>query len=104
MAELSGQPLMLRQIAAIAAGERVHLAPSTAGQMEASLQVVRKVTEGSAAVYGINTGFGKLCDVAIPHEALERLQLNLVRSHACGIGRPLSEAETRVMLALRANT
>ena len=41
--------------------------------------------------YGINTGFGKLCDVRIPDGDIERLQLNLVRSHACGVGPPLSE-------------
>ena len=75
-----------------------------ARQILPSLRVVREVTAGDVPVYGINTGFGKLCDVKIAHEDLERLQLNLVRSHACGIGRPLSPAETRVMLALRANT
>src|SRR5437588_3274087 len=72
--------------------------------MLTSLRVVRQLTEGDLPVYGINTGFGRLCDVKIPDEDIERLQLNLVRSHACGIGRPLSDAETRVMLALRANT
>src|SRR5882724_2208492 len=104
MLELAGQPLSLANIAAIAAGDRVLLAPSAARQMLASLRVVREVTDGDVPVYGINTGFGKLCDVKIAHGDLERLQLNLVRSHACGIGRPLSEAETRVMLALRVNT
>ncbi|MDE3164758.1 MAG: histidine ammonia-lyase, partial [Acidobacteriota bacterium] len=48
--------------------------------------------------------FGKLCDVKIAGEELDRLQLNLVRSHACGIGLPLSEGEARVVAALRANT
>lgn len=104
MIQLGGQPLRLREIAAIALGERVRLAPHAAGLMEASQRVVRKATEEHLPVYGINTGFGKLCDVKIPDGDIERLQLNLVRSHACGIGRPLSEAETRVMVALRANT
>jgi histidine ammonia-lyase len=54
-------------------------------------------------VYGVNTGFGKLSDVRIPQSDLRQLQLNLVRSHACGIGNPLSEAEVRAMILLRAN-
>lgn len=66
--------------------------------------MVEQVTTKHRAVYGINTGFGKLCDVKIPDCDIDRLQLNLVRSHACGIGRPLAEGETRVMVALRANT
>ncbi|MFZ3376764.1 MAG: histidine ammonia-lyase, partial [Chthoniobacterales bacterium] len=49
------------------------------------------------------TGFGKLSDVRVPHGELRELQLNLVRSHACGIGSPLSEAEVRAMMLLRAN-
>ena len=101
---LGGQPLKLCDIAAIASGERVRLAPDAIGRMEASRRVVRKAAEERLPVYGINTGFGKLCGVKIPCEDIERLQLNLVRSHACGIGRPLSEGETRAMVALRANT
>ena len=54
-------------------------------------------------VYGINTGFGKLADVRIPHAEIGTLQLNLVRSHACGIGQPLSEPEVRAMMMLRVN-
>jgi histidine ammonia-lyase len=102
--DLSGQPIQLEELAAIAAGERVRIAAPAIPRMERSREVVRQVTQERHPVYGINTGFGKLCEVRIPEEALDRLQLNLVRSHACGIGRPLSEAETRVILALRANT
>src|SRR5881227_2817246 len=53
--------------------------------------------------YGINTGFGKLASVRISTEQVRQLQVNLVRSHACGLGVPLSEAETRAMMLLRAN-
>src|SRR5262245_851360 len=104
MYELSGLPLKLEEIAAIGSGERVQIAPETAARMAASRELVQSVTQTRHPVYGINTGFGKLCDVRIPPDALNQLQLNLVRSHACGIGNPLSEAETRVVLALRANT
>jgi histidine ammonia-lyase len=54
-------------------------------------------------VYGVNTGFGKLSDVSIPKEDVRKLQVNLIRSHACGVGAPLSEAETRAAMLLRAN-
>jgi histidine ammonia-lyase len=105
MLQLSGQPLPLREIAAIAGGSlELQIAPSAIAQMDASRDVVRRVAEDPLPVYGINTGFGKLCEVRISNGELARLQLNLVRSHACGLGPPLSEPETRVIMALRANT
>ena len=95
----------LQEIAAIAdASVRVEIPQAAVDQMEDSRAVVRRVAENHLPVYGINTGFGKLCEVRIPDDALARLQLNLVRSHACGLGAPLSEPETRVIVALRANT
>jgi histidine ammonia-lyase len=54
-------------------------------------------------VYGINTGFGALADVNIPHDKLRELQINLVRSHCCGVGDPLPEAVVRAMMLQRAN-
>src|ERR1035437_8229639 len=105
MLQLSGQPLSLHEIARIAdASAQVRIAPSAIAQMDASRAVVRRVAEDCLPVYGINTGFGKLCEVLISNGELARLQLNLVRSHACGLGAPLSEPETRVIVALRANT
>jgi histidine ammonia-lyase len=105
MLQLSGQPLSLPELAAIAdASVRIQIAPGAIAQMDASRAVVRRVAENHLPVYGINTGFGKLCEVRIADDELARLQLNLVRSHACGLGAPLSEAETRVIVALRANT
>ncbi len=65
--------------------------------------MIDEIVERDIVVYGVNTGFGKLADVRIPHDELRELQLNLVRSHACGIGPPLSEAEVRAMMLLRAN-
>ena len=46
----------------------------------------KTISSSSAAIYGINTGFGSLCDIRISEENLEELQLNLIRSHACGMG------------------
>src|SRR5262249_10523341 len=69
----------------------------------ASRKVVEEIIVRDAVVYGVTTGFGKLSDVRIPRDALSELQLNLVRSHACGIGEPLSEPEVRAMMLLRAH-
>jgi histidine ammonia-lyase len=104
MIQLGGQQLKLHEIAQIAGGERVRIAAHAVGLMEASRRTVERAVADHRPVYGINTGFGKLCDVKIADAELERLQLNLVRSHACGIGQPLSEGEARVVVALRANT
>ena len=71
--------------------------------MLASRAVVDRAAAGNAAAYGINTGFGKLADVRVPPDQVATLQQNLVRSHCCGVGEPLSEAEVRGMLLLRAN-
>ena len=102
--ELTGQPLSLRDIARVALErEPVQIAPSVHGRINASRRVIEKITQGDAVVYGVNTGFGKLSEVHIAREELRQLQLNLVRSHACGIGSPLSESEVRAMVLLRAN-
>ncbi|MBV9618526.1 MAG: histidine ammonia-lyase [Verrucomicrobia bacterium] len=102
--ELSGQALSLLGIAAVAQGdERVQIASAARKRMAASRKVIDEIVARDAVVYGVNTGFGKLADVRIPHEQIGALQLNLVRSHACGIGPLLSEAEVRAMMLLRAN-
>ncbi len=104
MIQLSGQKLTLEQIAAVAYGrEHVALGDDARLRIEQSHRVVEKIVARNQTVYGINTGFGKLSDVRIETHQLEELQLNLVRSHSCGLGNPLSEAEARAMLLLRAN-
>lgn len=72
-------------------------------RMAASRAVIERLAESGTAVYGVNTGFGKLASTRISHDEIRHLQLNLVRSHACGVGEPLSAPATRAMLALRAN-
>jgi len=102
--ELNGSPLSLEEIAAVAHGyEPVQIAASARPRILASRKVVDDIVTREAVVYGVNTGFGKLADVRIPPDEIGALQLNLVRSHACGIGPPLSEPEVRAMMLLRAN-
>ncbi len=102
--ELSGRPLSLAQIAAVALGEEtVDIATAVHGRVHASRHVVDSIVERGEVIYGVNTGFGKLADVRVAPEELLDLQLNLVRSHSCGIGQPLADAEVRAMMLLRAN-
>ena len=103
--ELDGSRLSLAQIAAIAhnTSEQVSLAPSAREPIKTARDVVDRIVAGEAIFYGVNTGFGRLADVQIRREELRQLQLNLVRSHACGVGAPLSAAETRALMLLRAN-
>jgi histidine ammonia-lyase len=84
-------------------GAKVELAPAARARMLASRAVIERLIESGDAVYGVNTGFGKLASVRISREQIGELQVNLVRSHACGLGAALSEHETRAMLVLRAN-
>src|SRR5947199_8904673 len=102
--ELNGQALALTDIATVALdGEAVKISSLAQPRIVASRKVVEEIIARDAVVYGVTTGFGKLSDVRIPREALSELQLNLVRSHACGIGNPLSGEEVRAMMLLRAN-
>src|SRR5881394_1431958 len=101
---LSGNDLTFPQLHDVALrGEPVQLTASAIEHMNASRAVVERLVASGAAAYGINTGFGKLASVRVSTEQVRQLQVNLVRSHACGVGAPLSEAETRGMLLLRGN-
>lgn len=101
---LDGRSLTLDQVAALAGGGCATLSPASRKAVRDARSAVEKVlSTPGAVVYGINTGFGDLSSVRIPHEDLCALQRNLVLSHACGVGAPLSVPEARAALALRAN-
>lgn len=102
--QLDGQPLALTEIATVSLGaEAVEVSSSALPRILASRKVIDDIVARDTVVYGVNTGFGKLADVRVAKNELRELQLNLVRSHACGIGQPLSEPEVRAMMLLRAN-
>jgi histidine ammonia-lyase len=103
MVLIDGASLRPEDVLAVARGAEVGLGDGVRECVERSRQVVEDILASGAAVYGINTGFGKLSDVRIKTEDLRRLQVNLVRSHSCGIGEPLGREETRAMMLLRAN-
>src|SRR6267143_2568213 len=101
---LSGNDLNFPQLYDVALrGEQVQVTASAIERMNASRAVVERLVASGATAYGINTGFGKLASMRISTEQVRQLQVNLVRSHACGVGAPLSEVETRAMMLLRAN-
>ena len=72
-------------------------------RMHQSRDVIEQLLKSRTTVYGINTGFGKMASVRIADSEIRQLQTNLVRSHACGVGKLLGEHETRAMMLLRAN-
>src|SRR5881398_3500031 len=102
--ELKGEQISLVELAAVAlGGEAVHVSSIARPRILAARKLIEEIVGRDVVIYGVNTGFGKLSDVRIPHAELHQLQLNLIRSHACGIGNPLSEGEVRAMMLLRAN-
>lgn len=102
--DISGRPISLLELSAVASGsDRVTLTSAAEERIRVSRQVVERILQKGEIVYGISTGFGKLSDVKIAPDALRQLQLNLVRSHACGVGQPLSIPEVRAIIFLRAN-
>src|SRR5258705_11403353 len=104
MIELDGSSLTLDQLIAIAdRGEPVALAAHARERVGAAREVVERRARGDEPAYGINTGFGSFAEVKIAPDALETLQLNLLRSHAAGLGDPLPVRAVRATMALRAN-
>jgi histidine ammonia-lyase len=104
MIVIDGESLALDDLMAIADDfAPLALAAAAATRVDAARAVVDRQAAGTDAVYGINTGFGALAETPIPREALGALQLNLLRSHAAGVGEPLPARAVRASMALRAN-
>jgi histidine ammonia-lyase len=104
MIELDGSSLTIEQLLAIAdRGEPIALAAAARERVRASRAVVDRRALGDEPAYGINTGFGSFAEVKISPDALETLQLNLLRSHAAGLGEPLPARTVRATIALRVN-
>ena len=101
---VDGQSLTIEAVESVArGGASTVLGDRARKRVAASRQVIDDILSSGRVAYGINTGFGRLAEVRIAPDQLERLQLNLLRSHACGVGEPFSEEVVRAMLLLRAN-
>lgn len=101
---IDGSSLTLGDVVRVARrGAAVRLDDGARDRMQRIRRVVERKLDAGEAVYGVNTGFGKLSDIAIPPGRLAELQVNLVRSHAAGVGPLLPVEEVRAMMLLRAN-
>jgi len=101
---LDGQSLTLADVVAVARGNApVALDPKALDAVRQSRRAVEAAVERGDTIYGVNTGFGRLAHVRIPPDQARQLQLNLVRSHASGVGEPLGQDAVRAMMLLRAN-
>lgn len=102
---INGNDLTLESVHDVAVEHRaVLLAPDARAAVDQARAVVDEIVAGNKVAYAITTGVGKLSDVRIAGDQILELQVNLVRSHAVGVGDPLSIAETRAMMLLRANS
>jgi histidine ammonia-lyase len=102
--QLDGEHLTLEDLHRIVFdGAEAEIPSAARDRMLASRALVERLIASGTTVYGVNTGFGKMASTRISRDEIRHLQLNLVRSHACGVGAPLGEPATRAILALRAN-
>ena len=103
--QLNGNNLTRRDFHQVVLENRgVELSPHARHAMTRSRKLVEKMIQGKEAIYGVTTGVGSLSTERIEAAQARELQLNVVRSHACGVGEPLDARETRGLLLLRANT
>jgi histidine ammonia-lyase len=102
---INGNDLTLEAVREVAAERRPVLLLAEAREaVNRARAVVDDIVASNTLAYAITTGVGKLSDVRIAGEQIRELQVNLVRSHAVGVGEPLSAAEARAMMLLRANS
>jgi histidine ammonia-lyase len=103
--DVSGTRLSLEEVEAVARnGARVALTATALARVKRARRAVEDILESGETVYGINTGFGDLKNIRVPREKLRELQVNLVRSHAAGVGEPYPPDVVRAILLLRANS
>jgi histidine ammonia-lyase len=106
MLTIDGRTLALEDVGRVAAGTAgpVALAPAARRAIEAARAVIDAKVAAGEPVYGVTTGFGRLAEVVIPADQRVALQLNVIRSHACGFGAHAPRAVVRALMLLRANT
>jgi histidine ammonia-lyase len=101
---LTGESLTLKQMKDLLLhNQKVKASEKSMEAVQKSREAVERIVSEGKVVYGITTGFGKFSDVLIPKEHVQDLQLNLIRSHACGVGEPFPEIVAKAMVLLRAN-
>jgi histidine ammonia-lyase len=104
MIVLDGRSLTVEDVVAVAHGEApVAIGARAMERMVASRRFVEEAMQGAAPVYALNTGVGLLANIRLEPDEIERMQVNLVRSHCCGVGEPLPANVVRGMMLIRAN-
>ena len=102
--KIDGESLTMEKVIRVAREfAKVELAPAAGKRMAKSRKALEGLVEDGRTIYAINTGVGELVDVRIPREELKNLQVNLLRSHACGVGERYPVEIVRAMMLLRAN-
>jgi len=105
MIRIGERPLSLAEVRAALAGPvKVELTDAARSRIVRSAETVQRLLSTGDAIYGVNTGFGKLAKTRIAHGDLSRLQINIVRSHAAGVGAPLPAAVVRLILLMKLNS
>uniref|UniRef100_A0A4X1SLZ9 Histidine ammonia-lyase n=2 Tax=Sus scrofa TaxID=9823 RepID=A0A4X1SLZ9_PIG len=101
---LDGDSLTTEDLVSLGKGHyKIKLTPTAEKKVQKSREVIDSIVKEKTVVYGITTGFGKFARTVIPVSKLEELQVNLVRSHSSGVGKPLIPERCRMLLALRIN-
>ncbi|KAM9578428.1 histidine ammonia-lyase isoform 1-T1 [Guaruba guarouba] len=101
---LDGNSLTTEDLVSLGKGlYKIKLTPEAEAKVNESRKVIERIIKEQTVVYGITTGFGKFARTVIPNSKLRELQVNLVRSHSAGVGKPLSPERSRMLLALRIN-
>ncbi len=104
MIRINGESLSLKEVERIASGEEISLSEETFQRIDESAAFIEKLASQGKVIYGVTTGFGKLCDTVIPPEDAGKLQENLIKSHSSGSGEPLPERYVRAGIAVRINS
>ena len=104
MITLDGASLTIEDVVAVAEGrERVGIAVEALDLMKRSRDRVESAMRGTKPVYALNTGVGLLANIRLEDHEIEVMQVNLIRSHCCGVGAPLPVKVVRGMMLIRAN-
>src|SRR5512133_2194941 len=102
---LNGHDLTIADIIAIGIGDKqVALDPTALERCQASRRFLEEEVAARRVIYGVNTSFGPMCNKIIDDNEIETLQVNLIRSHAAGLGDPLKPYVAQAILAVRLNT
>ncbi len=104
MVQLDGKSLKLEEVIAVSySNAKVCISPSGIENMSSSRRFVEAAVRSGQPVYALNTGVGLLADIALDTSEIEAMQVNLVRSHCCGVGEPLEREVVRGLMVIRAN-